>query len=58
MSTVQFNGSEIQGCISRGWLDAQDKLKNPSLNEKEKPQLYKSSSQTKDSPAGALGYKK
>ncbi|KAJ1719990.1 hypothetical protein LPJ53_005326 [Coemansia erecta] len=43
MSTVQFNTEEVQGYISRGWLDAQDKLKNPKLSDKEKPQLYKSS---------------
>ncbi|KAJ2225954.1 hypothetical protein IWW45_007663 [Coemansia sp. RSA 485] len=58
MSAGQFNGNEIQGYISSGWLDAQDKLSNPRVSDKEKPQLYKGGSQTKDTSASAMGYKK
>ncbi|KAJ2338442.1 hypothetical protein GGH91_004809 [Coemansia sp. RSA 2671] len=42
MSGVQaFNCEQVQGCISKGWLDALDKLNDPAVNDKEKPSVHK-----------------
>ncbi|KAJ2876050.1 hypothetical protein GGH93_001078 [Coemansia aciculifera] len=45
MSSAEgFNCEQVQGYISKGWLDALDKLNDPAVNEKDKPSLHKDKS--------------
>ncbi|KAJ2077390.1 hypothetical protein H4R24_005158 [Coemansia sp. RSA 988] len=34
----------VQACIAREWLDFFDKLNDPTIADKDKPELYKSKS--------------